>query len=66
MKYTREDESPDEVWLNFEDGTEVFLNPKTGEWAFHNLRRPNLSDLQAIIGIVLEILTLPVGSEGGK
>lgn len=51
--------------LVFENGLVVELNRKTGKWALTGWRKPDLSDIQAVIGIILEILTLPVGSKDG-
>ncbi len=66
MKYTIQHVNPSLVFLKFENGLEVSMNPKTGYWSMGGLRRPNLDDLQAIIGIVLEVLTLPVAAEDEK
>jgi len=66
MKYVRKYISKAESLLVFEDGTEVRLDSETGKWSVVGLRRPTIDDLQAICGIILSILTLPVATQDEK
>lgn len=65
MKYDRQD-FDSYTFLTFENGLTVEVNRRSKSWNITGLRKPTLEDLQAIIGIMLEVLTLPVGETDDK
>lgn len=65
MKYTIKHMAR-RTFIDFENGMTVCIDQDTKEWYLANLRRPTLEDIQAVIGIVLEVLTLPVATEDEK